>query len=106
VDTADLSADPELIGHTAGRVLDAALGLGERTRQHVSGLAVSGSPVGELGARLTAELDSGLTDVQATLDGLAALLQGDADRLYATAFAAQDAQRNSVSLTSAVGDAS
>jgi hypothetical protein len=105
MDTAELSADPELIGHTAGRVLDAALGLSERTREHIGRVAVSGSSVGELGSRLTVELDSGLTDIQARLDGLAAMLQGDADRLYRTAFAAQDAQRNSMGLTSTVGDA-
>jgi hypothetical protein len=88
-----LQTDPELLAHTAGRVLDAGTELADRTHALVTALAVGANAFGVLGHHAGRELDASIADTQGTLEQLAGLLQGDADKLYRAAFAAQAADR-------------
>jgi hypothetical protein len=89
-----IQVDPELLAHTAGRVLDAATDLAERTAALVPALAVPAEAFGVLGARPGRELTAAAADAEGGLERLAGRLQGDADKLYRTAFAAQFANRD------------
>ena len=87
-DTGGLRVDPRLLAHTAGRVLDTALELSTQARTLVAALVVPTDAFGGVGARFGHEAEAGIEDAQSTLDRLAAVLSGDADKLYRTAFAA------------------
>jgi hypothetical protein len=90
--TDDLLIDPHLLAHTAGRVLDAGLALGDHPRTLLGLLTVSGYAFGVLGGPFHRENEAGVEDAQGVLERLGAELQGDADRLYRTAFAAHHAE--------------
>jgi hypothetical protein len=84
-----LRVDAGLLAHAAGRVLDAATGLADRTEAMVAALTLSAAAFGVLGRFAARAHEAATADARGTLERLSGLLEGDADKLYRAAFTAR-----------------
>jgi hypothetical protein len=80
--------DVTATAHAAGLMLDAANGFTDSARRPLSILDIEEAP-----PFLVAAHRRCLTEALAAIDGITAVLEGDADRLYQVAFAAEEADR-------------
>src|SRR5258706_15970121 len=91
----EIRADPDALTELAGATLMAADGLGAQYRAEFRHLPLPEPAFGNLpaapGAHLVAERL--LVDAHEAIASLAAVLEGDTDRLLRTAFAYRDADR-------------
>ncbi|WP_327006572.1 hypothetical protein OHA72_04410 [Dactylosporangium sp. NBC_01737] len=91
----EIRADPAALSDLADAGLAAAERLGDHFRTGYRHLPVPVSAFGTLGgaAAIHGTCELVLHDAQAAVTALVAVLEGDAERLWRTAFAYQDADR-------------